>query len=258
MSALDRDLTRWTHAGWRRHRESLLMTDPPSGETFASGGLAAHAAPLDVRVVVLPAGPDNADRVALDPDTSEWIAQDRPAPYGGRGIQWGHSTCTTSTALVRASWHRDDHQWDRYLAIHRHGGLEAGLTGLSWETNGQRAFALRRTVSVVWIIAQLQIEAAERWSIEGPWEVSLAVRNTAGATLSDFAEGWADFGDFRHSGSICREAHVLHRWTRDTINAHLLALDAGARLENSFGTTHQRHLAHRGENEGQFDPPYGW
>ena len=124
--------------------------------------------------------------------------------------------------------------------------------------NGQRAFALRRTAGVVWIVAQVQIEAVEKWSIEGPWEVSLAMRNTAGATLGDFAEGWAEFGDFRHSGIACREAHILHRWTIDTIDPPSLALEAGARIENSFGTTHRRHLAARGEYEGQFDPRFGW
>lgn len=258
MSDFDRDRIRWTRAGWRRYRESLLITDPSSGESFAIGGIAANAAPFDVRVVLVRTDFDNADRVALDTDAAEWIARDRPAPYGGRGIQWGHSTCATSTALVRASWSREDQQWDRYLAIHRHGGLEAGLTGLCWEANGQRGFGLRRTVAVVWIIAQLQIEAAEKWSIEGPWEVSLAMRRTAGATLGDFAEGWAQFGDFRFGGSVCREAHVLHRWTVGAIDPPSLALDAGARIENSFGTTHRRHLAHRGDFEDQFDPRFAW
>jgi hypothetical protein len=258
MSDFDRDQTRWTRTGWRRHRKGLLMTDPPSGEDFASGGLAAQAAPLDVRVVVLPADVESADRVALDADTAEWIAQDRPAPYGGRSIQWGHSTCATSSALVRAAWNGDDQEWNRYLGIHRHGGLEAGITGLSWQANGQRGFALRRTVASVWIVAQLQIEAAEKWSIEGPWELSLAMRNTADATLGDFAEGWAQFGDFRHGGSVCREAHVFHRWAIESIHPPSLALDAGARLENSFGTTHRRHLAYRGEYEGEFDPRFVW
>ncbi len=149
-------------------------------------------------------------------------------------------------------------KWNRYLAIHRHGGLDAGLARLSWEANGQRGFSLRRTVGVVWIIAQLQIEVAEKWPIVGPWEVSLAMRNTASATLGDVAEGWAECGDFRHDGSVCRDAHVLHRWAVDAIDPPSLALDAGARVENSFGTTHRRHLAARGEYEGQFDPRFGW
>lgn len=97
-----------------------------------------------------------------------------------------------------------------------------------------------------------------RIKVVGPWEVSLAMRNTASATLGDFAEGWAEFGDFRHDGSVCRDAHVLHRWTVDAIDPPSLALDAGARVVNSFGTTHRRHLAARGEYEGQFDPRFGW
>ncbi len=33
MSDLDRDRTRWTHAGWRRHRESLFLTARRAGKT---------------------------------------------------------------------------------------------------------------------------------------------------------------------------------------------------------------------------------
>ena len=96
--------------------------------------------------------------------------------------------------------------------------------------------------------------AAAKWAIDGPWEISLALRDTAGAALGDFAEGWAPFGDFRNDGTGCGEPHVLHRWTVDEIEPQALAFGAGDRIENSFGTTHQRYLAHRGSYEGQFDP----
>jgi hypothetical protein len=32
----------------------------------------------------------------------------------------------------------------------------------------------------------------------------------------------------------------------------------GDRLEHAFGTTHCRHLAHRGEFEGKFDPRFSY
>src|SRR6266540_2426546 len=56
----------------------------------------------------------------------------------------------------------------------------------------------------------------------------------------------------------------VRRRTRDAavrarrIDAELVALDLGDRLEQSFGTTHRRHLANRGEYEGRFDPRFNW
>ena len=52
-------------------------------------------------------------------------------------------------------------------------------------------FALRRTVATVWATLALQVEAAERWQIAGPWEIIVALRGTRGAALGDFAEGRA-------------------------------------------------------------------
>lgn len=110
----------------------------------------------------------------------------------------------------------------------------------------------------MWIALDLQIDAAKRRPIDGPWEITLALIDTEGTVLSDFGEGWAQFNEFRYQQRSCREAHVLHRWEVDCIDPQSIALDAGARLENSFGSTHQRHLAQRGEYEGKFDPRMDW
>lgn len=253
------DAIRQQRAEWRRYREYIDMNEPAIGDTFATGGLAAHAAPLDLRVVVLPIEPADANRVTLDGDTAAWLEQPRPGADGGEPIQWGHSTTATSSALARVSWHNDDQVWDRYLAIHRHGGLEAGLSRIAWTSNREvRVFALRHIVAALWMVADAQVDAGHRWSIEGPWEVSLALRDTAEAVLGDFAEGWAPFDDFRRNTSRCREPHVLHRWIVADIDPPALADDAGARLENSFGTTAHRHRAQRGEHEGRFDPRLRW
>jgi len=234
----------------------LLETTPH--DEFALGGLAALANPLDVRIVVLPADPDAAGVVPLDTDTDTWLSDERPSPYGGQRTEWGHTDCATSHALARASWYRDDMLWERYVAIHRHGGIEAGDSGLTWEARGQRAFALRRTVATIWAALSLQAEAAQRWQVGGPWEINVALRGTKGAMLGDFAEGWAQFGDFNHPGNTCGEPSVFHRWETDALDPEALALDAGARLENSFGTTHRRHIARTGELQGRFDFRFGW
>ena len=74
-----------------------------------------------------------------------------------------------------------------------------------------------------------------------------------------FAEGW----DERHpwmfdSMCVCAEANVLHTWERTAIDAEALGIDAGSRIENSFGTTQRRHLARVGHFAEKFDPRFGW
>lgn len=240
---------------WRRHRRGLNIIDPPLGDDFALGGIAAQALPLDARIVILSTEPLDADRVALNAAAAKWLGETAPTESTVPVFGWGHSTSATSTALVHGSWSNDDREWDRYIALRRHGGLEAGLTRAAWSgRQGRRVFSLRYLVAAMWSIADLQVAAAAKWAIDGPWEISLALRDTAGAALGDFAEGWAPFGDFRNDGTGCGEPHVLHRWTVDEIELQALAFGAGDRIENSFGTTHQRYLAHRGSYEGQFDP----
>ena len=244
--------------GWRRHRYTLGLLDTTPTDQFARGGIAALAKPLDVRVVVLPADPEATSAVPLDGETDTWLSAERPSPYGGRQIPWGHTNHASSHALARATSYRDDELWDRYLAVHRHGGIEAGHARMSWEVHNRKAFALRQAVATIWVALALQVEAAERWSVAGPWEITLALRATSGATLGDFAEGWAQVGDLNHGGQTCGEPSILHRWEVDVVVPEAIAFDAGARLENSFGTTHRRHIAHRGDFEGRFDPRFGW
>jgi len=55
------------------------------------------------------------------------------------------------------------------------------------------------------------------------------------------------------------EDHVLLRWELDDgIDGEILALAVGDRLEQAFGTTLRRHLAHGGEYEGRFDPRFAF
>lgn len=242
---------------WRRHRESLRLVDV-NADDFASGGLAALASPLDIRVVILPADPQLTDAVPLDQDTAAWIEADRPSVYGGQQMRWGHTTRATSGALARVYWYQEDESWDRYLAVHRHGGVEAGLTRLSWEDRERKYFSLRHMVAAMWLVAELQTEAAANWGIAGPWEVTLALRGTKAAVLAGFADGWAEPHGYGPRPGTCGESSVLHRWELSDIDPEALAIDAGARLENSFGSTNRRHLARVGEYEGGFDPQFGW
>jgi hypothetical protein len=244
-------------ARWLRHRTGQRLT-LEAGEGFALGGLAGHVDSLDLRLLVLPADAE-ADAVPLDGETLGWLKESRPTPYGGPAPQWGHRDRATSSALVVYHQYGDDRGWARYLAVHRHGGIELGFGGLTYDVRDRKVFPLRHTVGIAWTAAALQGEAAERWSLDVPRELTIALRDTNGATLGSFAEGWAEPGGGLGEFTTCIEEHVLVRWEiDDKLDPEHLALALGDRLEHAFGTTHRRHLAHRGDYAGRFDPRFAF
>ena len=97
---------------WRRHRRGLNIIDPPLGDDFALGGIAAQALPLDARIVILSTEPLDADRVALNAAAAKWLGETAPTESTVPVFGWGHSTSATSTALVHGSWSNDDREWD--------------------------------------------------------------------------------------------------------------------------------------------------
>jgi len=144
--------------------------------------------------------------------------------------------------------------------LHRHGGLEAAVAGISWQRRDQglRVFSLRHIVGLAWTALDIQAGVAEQWDIDGPWEVTLALRGCRGAVLGGFAEGWQEPDDFRSDHRVCLEEHALHRWEVDAIEPEVLAVNNTQPTENTFGSTHRRHLANHGHFDGKFDPRFGW
>jgi hypothetical protein len=59
-------------------------------------------------------------------------------------------------------------------------------------------------------------------------------------------------GDLR----VAIEDHVLLQWELERIEPEVTAMDVGDGVEQAFGSTHRRHLAHAGEYEGRFDPRF--
>lgn len=251
MTTLDLDRRRRRWADARR----LDRLDLEVADGFARGGLGAHVEELDLRVRFLPADP-LATPVRLDGESEEWLSNSRPSPYGGREPELGHSKRATSSALVRYDRYRDDQGWARFLALHRDGGLEFGEGGSIGQLRGGRFVRLRPLVGLVWYLAAMQAEAVDRWRIEGPFEVSLALVGVDGAGLGGFAEGWKDVGDMFWDAPTCLESNVLLRVECEHLDPEALAMDLGERVENTFGSTHRRFLAHRGEFEARFDPRF--
>lgn len=247
---LDRQRRRWADAR-RGDRLNLEYADE-----FAKGGLGAHVEALDLRIRFLPADP-MATVVRLNGETEEWLSRSRPSPYGGREPELGGSKRATSSALVRFNRYRDDQGWTRFVALHRNGGLDFGEGGSISEYRGGRFVRLRPLVGLVWHLAAMQIEAAERWSIDGPFEVTLALAGVEGSRLGAFAEGWRDVGDmFLFDSPPCIESNVLLRLECDILDPETLAMDVGDQIENTFGTTNRRFIANRGDFGGRFDPRF--
>jgi len=242
-------------ARWCRYRESQSLT-LDAGDEFACGGLGRHADRLDLRMLVIPSDPV-ANAVPLDADVLAWLKAERATPYGGRPPSWGHRHRSTSNALLVYDQYREDAGWVRYVAIHRHGGIEIGVGNLAYEIRDLHVFPLRSIVGLAWIAADLQNEIIAQWLVEGPFELNVEIRNTNGATLGGFAEGWANPGQGLMDVARCIEDHLLLRRESDgTIDAERYALTVGDQLEQAFGTTQRRHLAHQGEYEGRFDPRF--
>ncbi len=242
-------------ARWLRYRASQALT-VDAGDGFAGGGLGGHVDGLDIRLLFLPGDPEG-DAVPLDREVLAWVKEPRQSPYGGPYPSWGHRERGTNGALLVYDQYREDAGWARYLAFHRHGGIEVGAGRLAYDIREVRVFPLRPVVGLAWVAAALQAEVVERWGVEGPFEVTVAFRNTGRATLGAFAEGWEEpargFGDFAR----CLDEHVLLRRETDRlVDLESLALDLGDRIEQTFGTVHRRHLANRGEYEGRFDPRF--
>jgi len=135
--------------------------------------------------------------------------------------------------------------------------MEFGASHLTYLVRDIRVFMLRSIIGLTWIAAAFQAEACDRWPIQGPFELTVAIRDTNEATLGGFAEGWANPGQGLFDFTTCLEDHLLlRREVQDAPNPEDLALDLGDHIEQAFGTLHRRHLARVGEYQGRFDPRF--
>lgn len=223
----------------RRAREQLVV---PSGDQFALGGLGEHAGDSAVRVLFLPADPEGQG-LPLGHDVLAHLKLRREDPYGDEPFPRGHRSRAVTDALVLYDQYRDDGPWEQYLAVRRDGGIEAGLGRSTYELRERRIFRLIPIVSMVWSAAAAQQHIVDQWNVSGPFEVTLALRNTRDAALGHFATGWAQPGQGLFDFTTCLEEHVLLRTEiADAIDADQLAVEMGERIEHAFGTTSRRFL----------------
>ncbi len=126
-----------------------------------------------------------------------------------------------------------------------------------------RAFRLILIVGRIWSALDLYREAILRLSIDGPWEISLAIPNTTGSMLGNLGEGWAEPAEYDDDLLPCDQPGLLLRRELiqfpDAPGVQALAFSFGAWLEDCWSMRQRRFLARRGQFVGQFDKSkYRW
>ena len=240
---------------WQRMRTSLGLNDPKS-ETFSTGGLAASIAEPSVRLLILPSDPEGRF-IEFNEDFWTWWLTNHIDPANGRPDRWPQEFPTANAAVRHTGTARE---MTGYLALHRGGGLELelGQGGAITAPEGRRYFRLSYMVGQIWSVFALYLEVIDRFSLLGPWEISCALRNTSGAVLSNFAEGWAEPGQgFFSENHLVAEPNLLgrrelHEWP-GVDGVRDLAFSFGGWIEDAWEYRQRRFLAQRGSLMGQFD-----
>lgn len=242
---------------WRRWREVEKLVEPDSND-FAQGGLARLIADQTSRFVILPADPE-AHIIDFDEELWAWWREEFEDPSTGVERRWGQSFAPTTEAAVIGS-EVQDAQWSRYVALYRSGGLEVGLgADGSFLHDETRYFYLAPIVARCWAAIARFSGAIERFALVSPFELTLSLAVDEASSLARFAEGWAEPGSFEYPRRAPLLTGVLIRrevdaWPASAEEVRDLAFSIGAQIEDSWGCTQRRFLAHRGEFQGQFDP----
>jgi hypothetical protein len=112
-------------------------------------------------------------------------------------------------------------------------------------------------VGRIWFAFELYRQTVERFSLKGPWEVSLALQDVSDALLCNFGEGWQEPGQGFDDPFYLKEPNVLHKFEiqewGDAEFCRELAFHIGGRLADAWQFEGRRFLARRGNLAGQFD-----
>jgi hypothetical protein len=242
-------------ARWGHHRARLNL-EAPSDPNFASGGIPGTTEGPFLRLVILPTDPESV-AIDLDEDLWAWWVAEYDDPASQTITQWGTTKRLNHLGVFRGTQFRDD-QWARYISLSRCLALDMGLMSdatyylPSYEAH---VFRLVPAVARVWSAlhrygAVLQQFAAGKTL--GPWEVTLALRDTKGAMLGHVAKGWAEPGmGFRPAP--CTDEGLLMRleipdiWPDDD-GIRDVAYRFGLLMENSFGFDVRRWIVNVPDN----------
>ncbi|NLV71154.1 MAG: hypothetical protein GXY46_00915 [Actinobacteria bacterium] len=231
---------------WRRERQRLHLDDPGASD-FCGDVFGFEPDPF-VRLLVLPADPESE---VLEFNQDFWsLLETLPDPVHGGQAVWGSPERGRRVAMLARTTQKKCYQ---YLAVFRSGAVEMALGDFAmFECDGKRWFRLVTLVGNCWSALEACGLIAQRFGLPGPCQVTLALRGTKGASLSNVGQGWEQ----RYEFAKCAEnqlALVLElaeppvaQTAKDT--AFLL----GSRVEESFGCSDRRFLDREGPNPGEF------
>jgi hypothetical protein len=256
MSPEDLDVVDRQRRRWLRARAPLRLVDPDADD-FSTGGLASRVSESTVRLLLLAADP-GAWLLDFDAEFWSWWRQDGVDPTSGQLASWGYDNLPTEFAALRTAI-VENGRLAKYLALHRSGALELELGedgAFLYPDSGQRVFRLVTIVRRVRAALQVWTGIRDHLRLDGPMELSLALRGTQGAILGNLAEGYAKPRPGM-SSRLCPTKHLLLRrdlweWPDETHQLDL-ALSVGGWLEDAWGGQERRFLTPHGPLQGQLD-----
>ncbi len=263
MTSQDPDTLDRQRRWWHRARVPLRLVDPDADD-FASGGLASRVSQPSVRLLLLPADPE-AWLLDFDSTFWGWWSQDSDDPTTGQPTRWGYENLPTASAALRAVVVEESHL-ARYVALYRNGALEfeLGEDGTySFRDGSLRVFNLIIIVGRVRAALHLWTGIRARLGLQGPAELSLALRDTGKAALGGFAEGYVEPRPGMQV-RCCPSQHLFIRrelweWPENDERQLALTFSIGGWLQDAWGIEERRFLAPYGPLQGQFDRShYRW
>jgi hypothetical protein len=252
IEMLDRQRERW-----RRARLTMRLAEP-TDELFALGGFGGRVRELTARIVVLPADPNN-HRIEFDDDFWKMWMTELKSPFPARELRWGSTEAPTTSAGARCDQVVDS-RWGRYAALDHAGALDIGL-GSQAGCRGERkewqgVCYLLPIVATVWEACHVYGHVGERYGLEPPWELSVALRQTTRSVLGQFATGWAEPDTWTYTPEVCSDTNIL--LIREIVETNegwckSIAFSVGTQIENAFGSRSQRFRSITNRQLGDFD-----
>jgi hypothetical protein len=238
----DLDIVR---SGWQRELAKRRLSDAQD-EHFSLGGLSTMIERPSVRFLILPGDP-SITSISFDQETRGWWQEVRAAPVPDQHVRWGDQFRSIAHTLLGVP--HGEHPWRGYYALHRNGALEfdLGTSGVRDFGDGWKLFLLIPTVVRIWCAVFDYNELIQRFSVAGPWQLTLAIRDTQPSVLGGLGADWHQperlpFG----RKSECIEPAIcvsreIHEWPKSHQALHDVAVWFGDFMEDAFGSPVRRY-----------------
>jgi hypothetical protein len=256
LAEVDDQLTEILRSRWARARSRLGLADVADA-SFGRIGFGQRLGTPSVRLIILPRDPDSF-QADFNEEFWEWWRQARPDPASGGTILWGARQFTSIEEAAVAEVYDDE--WEQYLAVHRSAGLDLGLGGgMRFNRNDRgepQGIQLIKVVGRIWAALAAYHEVLQRYAVDGPWQVALALVGVGNSQLGLFANGW----DSRRIGPPALELRDnqlfcldVNDWPDGPDGVRQLALRLGAIVADAWDLGAHPFLALNGPNPGEFD-----